>query len=75
VREEEILLHEGTERGSFLCCKESMMHSGGALQKNILCFRPLVFKCFTGTISTHSSGTMHFKWIWGSSLPCPSQGH
>lgn len=40
VREEQILLPEGIERGSFLCCKEFVTCPGGALQKNVLCFRP-----------------------------------
>lgn len=68
VKEEEILPHEGIERGSFRWCEESLTFAGAALQKNVLCFRPLVSKYFTGTISILSSGKMHFHWIWGSSL-------
>lgn len=68
VKKEEILPHEGIERGSFRWCKESLTFTGAALQKNVLCFRPLVSKYFTGTISILSSGKMHFHWIWGSSL-------
>lgn len=40
-----------------------------ALQKGVLCFRPLVFTYFTGITLILSSGTMHFQGICGSSLP------